>query len=63
MFVEHRDEPALMGTGNEMGAMTYELRPSEFTKEFVSVEPTMPTRHFIPRQANETLSERLEGLL
>ena len=49
MFVEHREEPALMETRNELGAMTYELRPSVFIEEFVSVEPTMPTRQFQTR--------------
>jgi len=35
MFVQPRDEPALV----ETGAMTSDLRPSEFIQEFVSAGP------------------------
>jgi len=39
MFVQPRDEPALVETGDHLGAMTSELRHSEFIEEFVNAGP------------------------
>jgi len=39
LFVQPRDEPALVETGDNLGAMTSELRPFEFIVEYVSVGP------------------------
>jgi len=36
IYVQTRDEPALIETGDKLGDMTSELRPSEFISEFVS---------------------------
>ena len=36
MFVQPRDEPALVETGDNLGVITSELRPSEFIEEFFS---------------------------
>ena len=44
-LVEPRHEPALVETGNNLGAMTLELKPAEFIHEFVSEgRKTMRTR-------------------
>ena len=40
IYVQPRDEPALIETGDKLGDMTSELRPSEFISEFVSGGPT-----------------------
>ena len=39
IYVQPRDEPALIETGDKLGDMTSELRPSEFISEFVSGGP------------------------
>ena len=39
LFVQPRDEQALVETGDNLGAMTSELKPSEFIDEFVSGGP------------------------
>jgi len=39
MFVQPRDEPALVETGDNLGAMTSELKPSQFIEEYVSGGP------------------------
>ena len=39
LFVQPIDEPALVETGDNLGAMTSELRPFEFIEEFVSGGP------------------------
>jgi len=39
MFVKPRDEPALVETGDNLGAMTSELKPSQFIEEYVSGGP------------------------
>ena len=39
VFVQPRDGPALIETRNNLGAMTSELKPSEFIEEFVSGGP------------------------
>jgi len=36
MFVQPRDEPALVETGDKLGAMTSELGPFEFIEEYGS---------------------------
>ena len=36
MFVQPRDQPALVETGDNLGVITSELRPSEFIEEFFS---------------------------
>jgi len=37
IYIQPRDEPALIETGDKFGDMTSELRPSEFIFEFLSV--------------------------
>jgi len=39
IYVQPRDEPALIEMGDKLGDMTSELRPSEFISEFVSGGP------------------------
>ena len=39
VYVLRREGPALVETGDNLGAMTSELKPSEFIKEFVSGGP------------------------
>ena len=39
LFVQLIDEPALLETGDNLGAMTSKLRPFEFIEEFASVGP------------------------
>ena len=39
IFVQPRNESALVETGVSLGIMTSELRPSEFIEEFVSGGP------------------------
>jgi len=39
MFVQPRDEPALVETWNNLWAMTSELKTSQFIEEYVSVGP------------------------
>jgi len=39
MFVQPRDEPALVETGDNLGAMTSELKPLQFIEEYVSGGP------------------------
>ena len=39
IYVQPRDEPALIETGDKLGDITSELRPSEFISEFVSGGP------------------------
>ena len=39
VYVQPRNGPALVETGDNLGAMTSELRPSEFMEEFVSGRP------------------------
>ena len=36
IYIQPRDEPALIETSDKLGDMTSELRPSEFIFEFVS---------------------------
>jgi len=36
VYVQPREEPALVETGDNLGAMTSELKPSEYMEEFVS---------------------------
>jgi len=36
MFVQRRDEPALVETGVNLGAMTSELKHSQFIEKYVS---------------------------
>ena len=62
VFVQPRDEPALVETGYNLGALTSELKTSEFIEEFFSEGPkTMTTRRFIQRKASETRSVKSEG--
>ena len=45
VYVQPREGLALVETGDNLGAMTSEIRPSEFIEEFVSGGPkTIPTR-------------------
>jgi len=45
MFIQPRNETTLVDTGNNLGAMSSELKPSIFIEEYVSVgTKTMPTR-------------------
>jgi len=45
MFVQPRDEPALVEIEDNPGAMTSELKPSQFIEEYVSCgTKTMPTK-------------------
>jgi len=54
LFVQPIDEPALVETGYNLGAMTSELRPFEFIEEYVSGgQKTMSTRQSILRQESE----------
>jgi len=39
VHVQHRDGPALVEIGDNLEAITSELRPSEFIEEFVSGGP------------------------
>ena len=39
LFVQPSDESALVGSGDSLGAMTSELKPSEYIEEFVSGGP------------------------
>ena len=39
IYIQQRDEPALIETGDKLWDMTSELRPSEFISEFVSGGP------------------------
>jgi len=62
MYVQPTEEPALVETGHNLGAMSSEIKPSEFMEEFVSAGPkTIPTRQFIRRQASEKRSVNSEG--
>ena len=36
IYIQLKDEPPLIGTGDKLGDMTSELRPSEFIYDFVS---------------------------
>ena len=38
LYIQPRDETALIETGNKLGDMNSELRPAEFISEFVSGE-------------------------
>ena len=45
MFVQPRDEPALVEAGDNLGAITSEMKPSQFIEEYGSGgQKTMPTR-------------------
>jgi len=45
VFFQARDEPALVETGDKLGAITSELKPSQFIEEYGSGGPkTMQTR-------------------
>ena len=39
IYIQPRDEPKLIETGDRLGIMTYELRPTECVSEFVSGVP------------------------
>jgi len=39
MFVQPRDEPALVETGDNLGSITSKLKPSQFIEEYVSSGP------------------------
>ena len=39
IYIQPKDEPSLIETGDKLGDMTSELRPSEFISEFVSGGP------------------------
>jgi len=54
LFVEPRDEPALVETGDNLGAMTPELRPFEFIEEYVSGGPN----YYAYKIVNSTTVER-----
>jgi len=54
LFVKPRDEPALVETGDNLGAMTSEMRPFEFIEEYVSGGPI----NFAYKIVNTTRGER-----
>ena len=52
IYIKPRDGTAMVETGDCLGAMTSELKPSEFISEFVSGGPRiMRTKRTIQRQA------------
>jgi len=62
IFIQPRNEPALVETGDNLGQMTSELKPDEIIVEVVCTGPKFTrTKQLIPRQVRSRPSVKFEG--
>jgi len=61
IFIQPRDEPALVETGDNLHQMTSELKPDEMFVEVVCAGPKNYAYKTIPRQVRARPSVKFEG--
>jgi len=61
VYVQPRNGPALVETGDNLGAMTSELKPFEFIEEFVSGGPKIYAYKTVHTAKGERKTVKSEG--
>jgi hypothetical protein len=61
IFIQPRDEPALVETGDKLGQMTSELKPDEIILEVVCAGSKNYAHKTIPRQVRARPPVKFEG--